>query len=363
MIRILHYVPAFGYGGIESFVMNLYNNIDRSKIQFDFLVEADMPDNVRQEILNLGGNVYKIPKMTASLNIFKYLKALKGVFSERKWVAFHCHSLQTRPFPMLYAKAYGIKIRILHIHSNKFNNGDKGCFKNFVQRLLLNFGARLANTYVACSKSSANSMLPSMYKDKAYVLNNAIELDKYKFSEEYRKVNRSGVGEKTVVLGIIGRLSYLKNQKYILELLKRITIDYNIWIIGDGEYRTYLEENYNTSNIKYFGNINNVNEVINAIDLLLVPSMSEGLPLTILEAQANGLPCIVSEAIEDEFIFNDNISKIDLSDADHWVDSINSFNLSKGRSNINEKIMDYDVSKTSDEYEIIIDREMKKWIS
>jgi glycosyltransferase involved in cell wall biosynthesis len=352
MIRVLHYIPAFGYGGIEKVVINLYNSIDKDNIQFDFLVEQNVPKIAEQIIKKNGGKIIQIPKMTKPKCFFEHIRSLKKVFSTGKYDVFHCHSLQTRPFPMHFAKKYKIKMRILHIHANNFNNYHFYALKRFMMLL----GQKNSNYFIACSKRSASAMLSKKNSRKAIILNNGINTIEYHFSKKTRIKMRKKLGfeDKTKLVCCIGRLTFLKNQSFVIKLFNNLPNDYALVLLGDGEDKGRLKEIASLSshnNIIFLGNVDNVNDYLCAADLVLMPSISEAMPLTIIEAQANGVPAIVSTAIDKEFLVNSNINRLSL-DEKKWLAYINP--LFGNRTIPSKALEKYDIRSIAKKYEEII---------
>ena len=339
MIRILHYIPGFEYGGIENVVLNLYMNINKNKFQFDFLVEKEIPEYAKKLIEKNGGKIYQIPKMTKLLYLAKYLYSLYHVFNNNKYEVFHCHSLDTRPFPMMFAKFFHVKVRIMHVH---FNNYNKRSFI-FVKKLLIAIGQHYSNCYIACSKRAASSVLSKKNNSRVIIINNGIDLNKYKFDNIIRnKIRNSICNNNCFLIGIIGRLSYLKNQEFILKMANKLEKKTRIIFLGDGEDKNklirYVKKN-KIENAFFLGNVNNVYSYLSAFDLILMPSISEAMPLTIIEAQKNGIPAVVSPAIDDEFIVNSNIQKVEL-DLNKWLEIITSGDWTRQKSNNNIKRFD-----------------------
>ena len=321
MIKILHYIPGFGFGGIENVVLNLYKNIDKEIFQFDFLVETDIPEYARKIILENGGNVIQIPKMTNLSKFFKYINSLIKIFKSNKYDVFHCHSLDTRPFPMFFSKLFGTKVRIMHVHFNDFNNKKM----LLIKKMFVRVGERNANYYIACSNRAANSIFSKRNRNKVLVLNNGIDIVHYNFKKSVRVEMRDKLcKDDTCLIGCIGRLSYLKNQQFALALAKKLPPNFLICFLGEGEDRSKLMnyvQNNKLNNVIFLGNVDNVEEYLDAFDLVLMPSVSEAMPLTVIELQANGVPAVVSPAIDREFIVNSNVCRLEL-DTSKWLDYI-----------------------------------------
>ena len=350
MIKVLHYIPAFTHGGIESLMINMISNLDDDNYRFDFLVETEVPDEYKRIIKKHGGKIIKTHKMTDVSTFGKYVHELKNVFKNGDYDVFHSHSLETRPFPMILAKRYSVKKRIMHIHFNSFNDNRHTAIK----KLFIKIGERNANTYIACSKRAAESIYSKKLKNKVIVLNNGIDVNKYTYNASNRvKIKKElGLDNKTIA-GCIGRLSYLKNQQFILQIAKELSNDYKFVFLGDGNEKENLQKYVNNNNIKnviFRGNVDNVKEYLDAFDILLMPSMSEAMPLTILEAQANGIPAITSLAVDQEFIINSNVKRLRLS-KEKWINGIKK---APSRVKVDSSLYQFDISSTIKQYKDIL---------
>ena len=348
MIRVLHYIPAFGYGGIETVVLNLYKNIDK-KFQFNFLVETKIPEYAERIIKNNNGKIIQIPKMTNKSKLLLYFKSLYRVFKYGKYDVFHCHSLDTRPFPMIFAKIFKIKLRIMHIHFNDFNDKKHLCLKKF----FINIGQRNANYYIACSARAAKNILSAKNSKKAMILNNGIDINRFRYDKNNgnNTRNKLNINSNVFLIGCIGRLSYLKNQKFVINIANKFPKRYQILFLGDGEDKAELESvaaKLKLENVDFMGNVENVKDYLDAFDLVLMPSISEAMPLTLIEIQANGVPAIVSESIDEEFIINSNICRLALNN-DIWLRYIHDNDLK--RISPNKMLKKFDIKNITKLYE------------
>lgn len=322
-IRILNYIPAFSYGGIETLVMNLYSNINRDKVQFDFLVEIKPPSNIEKKVNAMGGNFIQIPKMTVRGNLVQHIKAIYNVFKTNKYKVIHIHSFDTRPFVMIVAYLCGVDIRIVHSHSTNFN--DKKFI--FIKKLVRNISVFLANEYFACSMECAIYMFGEKNAKNTVIIDNGIDLDSYYEDNDVIKKYKNELGLKEeLIIGLVGRFSYLKNQIYAIKIAKRLkekNIKFRILMIGDGETKAYFEKKVIESNLEKYiyclGFRNDVRNLLHIMDILIMPSINEGVPLTVIEAQALGIKCLVSDNISRKIKIIENVKFISLNNIDEWV--------------------------------------------
>lgn len=310
-MRIAHIVGKMMNGGVEAVVMNYYRHIDRNKVQFDFIVDEDSKYIPREEIESLGGRIYIVPPYQ-KLN--KYIPALIKVFKENKYIIVHSHINTLSVFPLYAAKKAGVPIRIAHSHSTAAPGEWK---KNILKYCLRPFAKVYATHYVACSKYAGEWLFGKKVIEhgKVTIFNNAIDLDKFKYDENIRNQVRKELGlDGKFVIGHVGRFCYQKNQGFLIEVLKALNNqkpDAVLMLVGDGPDKEKIEGRVSqlelTGQVLFLGNRNDVNRLYQAMDLFILPSRYEGLPVVSIEAQANGLTCILSDKITKEARITDSV--------------------------------------------------------
>ena len=317
--RILHIVGTMNMGGQETFIMNLYRKIDRSKIQFDFVVHSKEVQFYEKEIKELGGKIYKIDSM--SKNIFLHMKNLYRIIKENNYHIIHRHTNSSIIwFDLLVAKIVKVRRIIVHSHSSS----SKYRIINKIFQGMMNM---LTDVRLACSQEAGEWLYG---KKKFEIIPNGIDFEKYKFDLEKRKLLRNKMKlEGKFVIGHIGRFSYEKNQAFLIDVFRKIknkNADAKLVLTGDGEEKDAIQKKAKeygiNEDIHFLGNVNNVFELINVFDVFVFPSIYEGLPLTLLEVQANGLNAVISSQISNEVILTDLIQKIPLDNIDVWISTI-----------------------------------------
>ncbi len=314
--------------GIASYVMNYYKCINNDRFQFDFLISKFSHDNVHDEYLNLiklkkDRIIYRNNK--ASIQIIKEILGIKRFFKENKYDIVHCHILNMGFFYLWNAKRAGVKVRILHSHTTYLWS------KNIVKKIRNNFfkymTVKSANIYFACSNLAGKYM----FANKEYVLvKNAIFVDNYTFNmkkrNDYR--NKLNINDKTVI-GHIGRFNIQKNHIFLLEIfdyLSKIKDNMILLLIGKGELETTIKEEIIkrdlTNKVIFLGERDDINYLLQAIDIFLLPSFFEGLPVVGIEAQAADVPCIFSDRITKEIKLLDKSILLPINNYKLWVDAI-----------------------------------------
>lgn len=327
-IRIAHIIGKWLGGGVESVVMNYYRHIDRTKIQFDFLCDEDSTNIPYEEIEQLGGRVILIPPYQ---KVFKYQKELIRIFKENNYKIVHSHINTLSVFPLRAAKKAGVKVRIAHSHST---TNKKEWKKNLLKQVLRLFSKVYATDCMCCSELAGRWLFgdKAYESGKVYLLNNAIDLDKFKYNEKLRKEKRKelGISDDTLVIGHIGRFVAQKNHTFLIDIFNEVHKKNNnsvLLLAGQGplmeEIKNKVKELKLNDSVRFLGQRNDVNELYQAFDVFCLPSLYEGLPVVGVEAQASGLLCILSNAMTKETKVFDITKFISLNNTPKdWADSI-----------------------------------------
>lgn len=298
MIRVLHVVGGMQQGGTENFIMNIYRNIDRDKIQFDFLVNR--VGVFDEEIKKMGGNIYYIPALQ-KVGQIKYVKILDSFFEKHDYQIVHSHINQVSGLILERANKANIPVRIAHSHNNHYG---RNIFVRIYKTYLRSKIKNNANYKFACSKDAGEFLFGK--HSKFQVINNSINTEKFIFNEKIRKKVRDNfkILDDEFVIGTVGRLSYQKNPLFTLEIFKeflKLNNNSKLIMIGKGELKykvlKNIDDNKLTEKVILLEDRNDVNELMQAMDYFLLPSRFEGLGIVLIEAQAAGLKCITSKDV------------------------------------------------------------------
>lgn len=303
-IRVLHVLHGLDRGGIETFIMNVYRKIDRSKVQFDFAIVKKDKCEYEDEILSLGGRIYRMPSMSIK-SIVQFNEKFGALCRNYKIVHSHWNTIST--IVLNVAKRNNVKYRIAHSHIAKFSSGVQGLMKRFLRVFINSFSTH----QFACGADAGAFLYGRKVVNKSSfkIINNGIELERFLFNAQIRNKIREnrGVTDDTLVVGHVGRMGEQKNQTFAVEVFAEIVKkrpDAQMWFIGTGP-----EANINLvkekakelgvhDKISFLGSIPNVNEYLNAFDIYLFPSLYEGLSVALIEAQTAGLMCYTSDTID-----------------------------------------------------------------
>ncbi len=335
MIRVLHFIPAFSIGGVESLIMSLYRNIDKKNVQFDFLVETQEWLEDFNEIVEYGGKVFKLQLLNKRKPL-RYIKQIKDFFYKhaQDYSVVHCHNVERGLFVLHYAKKYKIDCRIFHAHTDSFQDVK---YENFI-KLIGRLNIRLSTHLLAASKAAGNFQ----FKNRNYqVLNNAVDTKLFSFSQEKRDQVRILMRmNEMFIIGHTGRFTYAKNHSKIIdifyELYQKIPAA-RLLLVGDGPTRQAIEEKVNKLGLSevvvFTGTRKDISDLLQCLDVFLLPSFFEGFCISLLEAQSVGLQCVVSNVIPEEVQVTNLLHKLDLKDDDRmWAETILQYRQYKRKS-------------------------------
>lgn len=327
-IRVAQIIGKWVGGGVESVVMNYYRHIDRSKIQFDFICDNDSTNIPYEEIKSLGGKVILIPPYQ---KVFKYHKELKKVLKEGNYRIAHSHINTLSVFSLFAAKTAGVPIRIAHSHSTTNKQEKK---KNLLKQILRPFSKLFATNYMCCSEYAGRWLFGNKDYDNGnvYLLNNAIDVDKFLFNEKIRKQKRKefNIKDDTIVIGHIGRFVEQKNHKFLIDIFKEFhdkVPNSILMLVGQGPLQEEIKEKVNKLNLNkyvmFLGQRKDTNELYQIFDIFVLPSLYEGLPVVGVEAQTSGLLCILSNAMTKETKILESTIFISIENtAREWTDNM-----------------------------------------
>lgn len=352
-IRVLQITDCImHYSGVAAVIMNYYRHIDLERVIFDFMVFGPVDEYLRQEIEGKGSKIYMMPEFCVK-NTVRNKKLIEDFFQDhgKEYKIVHGHTPNAAAYYLLIAKKYGVPIRIVHSHNSR---GADSTIKRVRNRIMSRVAIASATDRFACSKVAAEYL----YGDEnAFIINNGIDLDEYTFSPDIRTNvrNRFKIDDDAILVGHVGRMVPQKNQGFIVDMadkLRESDIHFKIILIGDGPLKSDIESKIQSKNLNdYFiftGVVDNTKPFYQAMDAFVLPSLYEGLPVVGVEAQASGLPTLVSTNVTPETLMADNIQVMEIDDAGKWAQWIidNSGNRMDNRSKLVEA--GFDISKNAE---------------
>ncbi|WP_072415034.1 glycosyltransferase family 1 protein [Collinsella phocaeensis] len=322
-IRVAHVMGKMVGGGVEQVVMNYYRHIDRSKVQFDFLVDADSTLVPTEEIESFGGRVFVVPPYQ---NVLEYQQALKFLFRVQGWEIVHSHINALSVFPLHAAKKAGVPVRIAHSHST---SGKGEYAKNALKAVLRTQSNRYPTQRFACSEL-AGKWLFGVGADFE-VIHNAVDLSRFIFDVSTRAEARAELGlvGDQFAIGHVGRFTAQKNHRFLIEVFSEVVKrrpDAVLLLVGTGEAEALAEswaaERMVADKVRFLGQRADVEKLYQAFDAFALPSLYEGLGLVGVEAQVAGLPCFLSDAITREVDVTGTSRFLPIDDPRVWADVI-----------------------------------------
>ena len=319
-----------GRGGLETMLMNYYRQIDRSKVQFDFLVHRDFEADYDKEILAMGGKIYHVSRLVPWSKAYR--SELKNFFrAHPEYTIVHVHQDCLSAVALQCAEECGIPVRIAHSHSSSAVKNIKYPIKLYYKKKITKYATYL----FACGKQAGDWMFNG---NRYEIVRNAIDTEKYRYSIDTATQVQDELGlQDSLVLGHVGNFTPAKNHTFLIDIfseIKKIQPDAKLLLVGGGDGMAAIQQKVNelslTDSVIFTGIRPDVNRLMQAMDVFVFPSLYEGLPVTMIEAQAAGLPCVISDHVPDECIVTQDLVTIQkLSDspetwATHIVSRMNS---------------------------------------
>lgn len=344
-IRVAQVIGKMLGGGVESVVMNYYRHVDRTRVQYDFLVDSDSTRVPEEEITSLGGRVFRIPPYQHPL---QYRQALIKLFQEHNWKIVHSHINTLSVFPLSAAKRAGVPVRIAHSHSTM---GKGEPVKNIMKLALRPF----ANVYPTERFACGNYAGKWLFGDRGFaVIPNAIPLDKFRFNPQTRRLIREklNISPDTLLIGHVGRFMPQKNQRFLIDVLADLLqrrVKAQLAFVGEGpdmdSIKTYAKTVKVQDHVLFLGQQSDVQKYYWAFDVFCLPSQYEGLCLVGIEAQRAGLPCIFSSPITNEVNVTGTAQFLPVDSSRQWAEALEHYVPGKRILTDDAAFSDYDIVK------------------
>lgn len=330
--------------GTEMFMMNVLRFINKLEFHIDFLIFSDKTTDYSIEAEKLGAHVYRLPPRKSSFCL--YIKCLDSFFkiNARKYNVVHfCGGNLSTVAPIYFAYRYRIPIRIVHSHSSKcdgLHNWLLHCINRFYVK-------RFATCNIACSQYAARWFFG---KTPCLIIKNGINIASFRYNVQTRRQIRKecDIQDNMFVLGHVGRFVKVKNHAKILHVFKAyLAMNQNakLCLVGDGELINDMKDLAVSlgidNNVQFLGERNDVSDLMQMMDLFIMPSLFEGLPFVLVEAQTAGLPCLVSDNINKDIKITDLIHFKNINDKDSdWAKAIDNIRRSYIRTSTDQQVID-----------------------
>lgn len=327
-IKVLMVLGNVGRGGSQAYTMNVFRNIDRTRFQVDFVASYLEENDYSDEIKNLGGKLYLLPRFNV-LNYFSFRRSWNSFFDEHHYDIVHGHATGVASIYLGIAKNKGI-VTIAHSHSDGYRGN---IFARMLKYILARKVRYVSDYWFACSSKAAERLFASEYKTYGnyFEMPNAIDVVQYKYNPQVRDNIRKSldIGPQTVLYGHVGSFSVPKNHKFLLEVFKAVhekNRDSKLLLLGSGpleaEILSYISSYNLTDSVILKGTVCNVTDYLHAMDAMIFPSLFEGFGIAVLEAESAGLYTIVSDRVPEEACIVDSVIRLSLSaPLQTWVDT------------------------------------------
>ena len=337
-------------GGVEKFILTYCQNLISDELKFDFLISAKRCA-LEDEFMKIG----KIFSITIShkRHPIKFKNELKRIIDSNNYDGIWLNDCSLNSIHYLkIAKKCGIKTRIIHSHNSKnMDNSLKGIIRYLIHCKNKLCIKNVATDFWACSVPAAKFFYSNLIKNKNIkIINNAVDVEKFKFSTDIRQQYRKKMNlEDKYVIGHVGRFHFQKNHEFIINICKRLfEIEKNavLLLVGNGENFEQIKNLTKKMKIEdkviFLGLRNDVDKIMQAMDIFILPSRFEGLPIVGIEAQTSGLPCLFSDNITKELGIAENVEFLSIEDIQTWVDGLKKYSKieidrEKAKENITEK--------------------------
>lgn len=303
--------------GISTVILDYYSYFDKERYQLDIIASGEYNYELVTEFKKIGVNVRCLP--SRRISVIKYIEALSKLLKNEKYDAVYLHgSSAIMSIELILAKVYGVKIRVVHSHNTT-------CDHKKADKLLRPIFYKSYTKALSCGVEAGKWL----YGERPFtVIKNGRNVDVYKYNAEKRKEVRKvlNAADSTLLIGHVGNFNEQKNQKYLIVVLKEIikkSPDVKLVLMGDGSTKdtvmNMVSEEGLDSFVVFTGSISNVPDMLQAMDVMLLPSLHEGLPLVVIEWQIAGLPCILSDTVTKECAYTDLVHFLSLDSPDKWA--------------------------------------------
>ncbi|WP_243342274.1 glycosyltransferase family 1 protein [Anaerococcus sp. AGMB09787] len=353
-IRILHVFGTLNRGGAETLVMNIYRKIDREKIQFDFLVHHEEEGAYEKEIRSMGGKIYRLAPYRL-INHVSYKSSWNKLLKDHpEYKIVHCHKESIMSIIMSTVRANG-RIAIAHSHNTRHIKGYKGQ----IMGLLNNNIYEKSDYHFACSNDAGKWMFGDEKNDgeEFIVIKNGIDIEKYTHNPRIRAKFRKDLDlEGKKVIGHVARFNKVKNHTFLIDIFKNLVEEdpsYRLVLLGEGELRKDIENKVSSyglnDKVNFMGSVGNVNEILQAVDIFVLPSLYEGMAISSIEAQTAGLKTLLADTIDRRSKLTNLVEFIPIDKGvDPWVKAIDAA-LPYERSDMSQVIKNagFDIKETT----------------
>lgn len=326
--RIAYIIGKMWAGGVEAVVFNYYRAIDHDKYQFDFFYDEDSTVGAQQDVIDLGARFFQLPPYQ---RLPEYINTLRHYLREGHYRIVHSHLNTISVFPLYCAWKESVPVRIAHNHSVP---GGNEAGRNALKELLRHFSRLFANEYCACSEAAGRWLFGNRLVDagRVTVLRNAIDFSRFDVDQNTANEKRESLGirEDAFVVGHVGRFTAAKNHRKVLSVFRAVKEELPeavLLLVGDGEEHDNIEKWIDEYGVRdsviMTGKVTDPQNYYPLIDVMILPSVFEGLPVTVIEAQVSGIPCVISDVVNRDAVISNACHYLSLDVSDFvWAETV-----------------------------------------
>lgn len=359
MIRVLNVLSSLDGGGVEMMLYNYYSHMDSSKIKFDFIAHNPNEGMLETSLIKLGSTISHVTPKHKSL--FKNIIEIDNIIKNGHYDIVQCHQNFSCFTTLLSARLRGVKVRVAHSHGNDPATSLLTMLRNASFRIMNRLGA---NYFFACGEGAGKWLFGKKWTATSYhgmIINNAIDTNRFKYNQIIRnQMREENKLRGKVVLLHIGRFSPEKNHKFIIDLFEKLQQQqpkkYVLIFAGSGslleEIKEYTDSKGLSKQVHFLGNRTDIAELLNMSDIFLLPSLHEGFPVTLIEAQSTGICVLASAQITRETKLTDRIVYLPLDDSLKWIEMIRGYrDCSRDGYNVHIQKKGFDIVRASKKYQ------------
>lgn len=368
MKKILNAIMRLNIGGAEKNAVDIFKNLTPNKYDYHFLVFDEEPGDYEAEVIGLGATIVRLPE--PKLNYKKFIEKFNQLLEKEQYDVIHATSLWNSGLLLNIAKKHNIPVRIAHSHSTESSAVETMTYKAY-KTVMKQWIRSKGTDFIGCGQDAGGYLYGERFFSKhGQIIYNGVDLDKFSYNQEKRDAIRKelNVAPETFVLGHVGRLAPVKNHPFMIDILKALLLKYSnvqMFFVGDGPDSVMLQDLIVKHGLEahchLLGKRSDIDYLVQGFDVMLFPSLYEGFPVTLIEAQASSLPCLISENVTQEAVVLNVSQQLSLDTVDVWVETLEEFithPIERQLVDVSSLSQEFDSQHMAAKWEAIYDREV-----
>lgn len=332
MKKVLNAIMRLNIGGAEKNAVDIFKNLTPGKYDYHFLVFDEEPGDYEAEVQALGATIVRLPE--PKLNYRDFIAQFIALLEREQYDVIHATSLWNSGLLLNIAKKHKIPVRVAHSHSTESSAVETFAYKAY-KTVMKQWIRSKGTDFVGCGQDAGEYLYGSnFFNQHGQIIYNGVELDEFRYNPEKRQAVRQklNIEADTFVLGHVGRLAPVKNHPFMIDILKALLLKYSdiqMFFVGDGpdydKLQDLITQNGLEAHCHLLGKRSDIDSLVQGFDLMLFPSFYEGFPVTLIEAQASSLPCLISGTVTEEAVVLEESQQLPLDNIEAWLESIEKF--------------------------------------